>query len=326
MIRNLDKLKKIRVLVIGDLIVDKYIYGEVNRISPEAPVPTVEVKEKKLSLGGAANVINNIVSLDSKAYAFGIVGKDNEGKWLIKNLKKKGVNVEGILEDVTRPTTTKSRIMAGNHQIVRLDFEVTEEVNEKITDEMIKKLDRIIDQVNIIVISDYDKGVMTKKLIQNLMEKAHSQNKKILVDPKLIHHLDYKGADIIKTNLRNASIVTGIQPISRDKINKIGKKVCSILHTKQLILTQEREGMSIFEDGKQTHIPTFTKDVFDVTGAGDVVAAVTAVSLASGASLYEAAKLANIAAGIVVGKLGTYAVKKQEILKILKKDEQIENN
>jgi D-beta-D-heptose 7-phosphate kinase/D-beta-D-heptose 1-phosphate adenosyltransferase len=307
-----------RVLVLGDFMVDRYIFGEATRISPEAPVPVVNVHRIEHRLGGAANTIHNIVSQGGAVNAIGIVGEDDEGKWLVNNLRRIGVDVAGIVIDKDRPTTCKTRVMVGHHQIVRFDYEITDEINESTEQRILDFIKKKIDYVDCLAISDYDKGLITTKLIKSLVKMASKKGKLIIVDPKIRHHLDYRGITILKTNIYNASIVTGISPSNIENIAEIGSFLLKNLRSKGVIVTCGKDGMIVLDDNSHViHIPAFAKQVYDVTGAGDVVTATLTLALSAGATLKDAALLSSVAAVIKVGKVGTASVTSKEIKELL---------
>jgi len=318
LINFLNRFSGKRILVLGGLMVDHYIFGEATRISPEAPVPIVNVHHTERRLGGAANTIHNIISQGGIVDAVGIVGDDDEGKWLIDNLKMKGVDVTGIIRDKKRPTTSKTRVMVGQHQIVRFDNESTDEIDDDIEQMILDLIEEKINYIDCITISDYDKGLITKNLINSLVEIADERGKIIVVDPKVRHHLDYKGVTILKTNVRNAMVATGLSASCIKEISEIGKFLLMKLQTKGVIVTLGRDGMIVIDDDSHVvHIPALAKQVYDVTGAGDVVTSTLSLAISAGATLKEAAVLGSVAAAIKVGKIGTATVTREEIKALL---------
>lgn len=313
-IDKINEFKRKRILVIGDAMVDKYISGSSDRISPEAPVPVVEVDKETLLPGGAANVMRNVSSLGAKVLAMCVVGDDSNGEWLKNKLADLGASTDFIVTDKKRPTTTKTRIVVGHSHIARIDHELTHELDVEHTKRLISRLNECIEEIDGIIISDYDKGFMTSLLIRAIIKTATGHHKPILVDPKIRHHLDYKNVDIIKTNMVNAMAVAHIRA-QPDIDKKICTSIMNKLQSKYVIVTKGKEGMLIMHDKKFTIIPAIAKDVFDVTGAGDVVAAVLGLSYFSGFTIGESAILSTLAAGIKVGKLGTYAVTPDDMLK-----------
>jgi rfaE bifunctional protein kinase chain/domain len=306
------------ILVIGDLMIDQYVWGRVKRISPEAPVPVVEVTEENLLLGGAANVAHNVSSLGGRVFIAGTIGKDESGKILIEKLKEKGFNTDGVIRDGKRPTTVKTRVIAHSQQVVRFDREEKAEIQQSTLSNLIEYVRACLPQIKGIVISDYCKGLITKKLVKKLLELA---GKKIFIsaDPKIGHFDYYRGVDLITPNTNEASFATGID-ISDDKtLMSAGNLLIKKLQCGSVIITRGDEGMTLFErTGRITHIPTCAQEVYDVSGAGDTVIATLTLCKAAGAPLSDAAIVANHAAGVVVGKVGTATVTQQDIVKSMK--------
>ncbi len=304
------------ILVIGDIMLDRYIWGSVNRISPEAPVPVVRFNRETALLGGAGNVASNIVSLGGKATCFSVVGDDVMGKEIIKKLKEIGADDEGIILDVSRNTTVKTRIIAHSQQVVRIDREVDRPISKKIEETIIQKVVKRLSDSRCIIISDYDKGVITKKLLNIILAEAMKSKVFTAIDPKLNHFQHYKPATIITPNLWEASRATAIEFKNEGNILNAGRKILVQNRCCSVLITMGERGMLLFEKGqKPLTIETAAKEVYDVTGAGDTVISAIALSLASGASLREASIIANHAAGIVVGKIGTATVHSKELLK-----------
>lgn len=319
---NIEELKekvehfdKNCVLVIGDLMLDKFINGCVSRISPEAPVPVVDVTSEIFRLGGAANAISNIRVLGGKVIAVGVIGDDWYGRRLIGLLTQDGVDKECVIVCEERPTTVKTRVIAGQQQIVRIDRENREAISYEVTKTILDFLNKKIEDVDALLISDYDKGVVTNKLLDGLIPLAQKFGKPIVVYPKVEHFLDYKGVTIVITNLENASTATGIRQINETSIRNMGQWLLTHLECEYVLITRGRDGMSLFEkSGSVKHIPAIVKEERNVTGAGDAVASLIALSLASGITeMVDSAKLANIAAGIVIRNLGTSTVTKNEL-------------
>ncbi len=319
---NIEELKEIVeqfdrtcVLVIGDLMLDRFITGTVTRISPEAPVPVVDVTSESFRPGGAANAINNIRALGGEVIAVGVVGDDWYGRRLVGLLKQEGVDTACVIESKERPTTVKTRVIAGQQQIVRIDKEVKDAIESEDTNVILNFLNEKIEYTNALLISDYDKGVVTNRLLDGLIPLAKKFEKLIIVYPKVEHFLDYKGVTIVITNLENASTVTGIRQINETSIRNMGQWLLTRLECEYVLITRERDGMSLFErNGDVTHIPAIVKEERNVTGAGDTVASLIALSLASGITkMVDSVKLANIAAGIVIRNLGASIVTRDEL-------------
>lgn len=315
LIEILEKFSKKKIAVIGDMMLDEYIIGNVRRISPEAPVPVVEVKEESFVLGGAANVINNLAKLGAKVYAFGIIGCDNNGKRLIRSLEKDQINCDGIITSYDRPTIMKQRILSNNQQLLRLDWEKKQTIEKEIEDKILDKFNSLIDELDAVILSDYDKGLLTSNLAKSIIQIAKSKNKIIIVDPKPSNIENYKGATAMTPNLKESSECIGrAYAESLEEVLSIGKEIREKLDLDHLIMTRSEKGMSIFMKDGVKHIPTFAKEVYDVTGAGDTVIAIYTLALSCGASKEESAKIANTGAGVVVGRVGTSTVNKGEIL------------
>lgn len=316
--------RRSKVLVVGDMMVDHFIWGKVSRISPEAPVPVVEVHSDNLLLGGCANVLNNIYSLGGNVYGSGVVGADEMGKRLLDEFHKRNISTEGIVVESNRPTTMKTRIIAHSQQVVRFDRESRQHVQPKSIERMIEYIKMVRTDVGAIVISDYNKGVITKALLDGIRGLIVDRGIVVCVDPKQSDFSLYRGFDVITPNHYEAGQALGIEDIKKNKIEKgngireVVRALLAQFHLKAMLITRGEEGMSLFEEnGKVIHIPAKAREVFDVTGAGDTVIGVFALSLAAGATFREAAILANHAAGVVVGKVGTATVSEEELRKAL---------
>jgi phosphoheptose isomerase len=316
-INAVDKFKEKSILVIGDIMIDRYLYGQTTRISPEAPVPVVRILSVENILGGAGNVANNLVSLGSKVALAGVVGADNEGKILLEILKKKGI-IPLLVEDNTRPTTVKQRVVSGNnYQMLRMDYEKTAQIDEEIQKVLFNSIKKKISDFDAIAISDYDKGIFTEKFSRNIMKLCLEKNKPVIVDTKPCHIMYFKNCTIITPNLKEAMEMTG----SQQDVVDMGKKLVDMLNC-NVFITRGQEGISVF-DRKAMHfyVPqmAITK-IFDVTGAGDTVCAIALLSLVSGLSLIDSAKLANYGAGLVVQKPGTSTVTTEELKNVFRQE------
>ncbi len=302
-IELLDRFKSLKILVVGDIILDHYLFGVVERISPEAPVPVFEVRSEEYRLGGAANVANNIVSFGAKSYLSGIVGDDKESIILSKKLKNS--NIESILFcDKTRPTTKKTRVIAMNQQLIRIDQEETHYSSKEFIDFLDENIPK---DINGIIISDYAKGVITKELVEGIVLKGIF----VSVDPKPSHKHFYKGATIMTPNEKEAFLMG----YPEKDINKIGFSLKDELGLKALVITMGPKGAVLYSDSNSIKsFPSKAKEVYDVTGAGDTFISMLTLSLLAGASYEEALELSNIAAGIVVGKIGSATASCEEIL------------
>jgi len=313
LLKLLENFKNKKILIVGDIMLDKYIWGEVLRISPEAPVQVVNVLKETYEPGGASNVANNVAALDGNAFMVGIAGNDEAKNILLEELKRKGINTNGIFTDNDKPTTQKVRIVGRSQQLLRVDYEKKEHVHKNIESAMITFLEKTIKDIDVVVISDYAKGVITPEISQRLIQISRENNKIVIVDPKPKHRDLYANVTLITPNNAEASEMTNIEDESDDALIEIGNKLLKYLNTNVLI-TRGEKGMSLFErDGSIKHIPANAKEVYSLIGAGDTVVATIALAMASGANLEEAATLANIAAGIKVGKIGTASVSIDEI-------------
>ena len=308
----ISNFKKLKIAVIGDLMIDNYIIGMVDRISPEAPVPVVSVKEERSVLGGAGNVINNLTTLGAKTFAYGIIGDDVEGDKLSRTLKDNRVNTDGIIRSEERPTIIKKRILCGNQQLLRIDWEDSSNIDVILEDTIIANLKKNIENLDAIILSDYNKGVLTERVAKESIKLARQYGKIITVDPKPSNISNYRKASSMTPNKKEAYECVNM---TRDTdINIVGKKIRDSLELDNLLLTRSEEGVSIFDENGVSNIPTFAKEVYDVTGAGDTVISVYTLAKAAGATWTEAAKLANTAAGVVVGKIGTSTATIDEII------------
>ena len=310
----LNNFKKASVLVIGDLVMDHFVWGKVRRISPEAPVPVVEVSSESFMLGGAANVVNNIHSLGGKVLVCGVVGRDEMGKKLIHELRLKGISSDGVIVEDGRPTSVKTRVIAHSQQVVRFDREKKEKVHLDTVKTIMDYVSKKINSFDSIIISDYAKGVISEELVEEVIALAKKKDKPIAVDPKVGHFDFYKYATIVTPNNDEASMASGIEIENEAGLLRAGEVLLNKLGSDAVLITRGEHGMSLFENnGEITHIPTVAKEVYDVSGAGDTVIGTVALSMASGASLKEAAVISNFAAGIVVGKIGTATVTPKEL-------------
>lgn len=308
------KFSKTGILVIGDLMVDRYIWGKVKRISPEAPVPVVEVTKENLLLGGAANVAHNLQSLGGKVFIAGTIGRDDTGKILTNKLIETGFNTDGIIIDGDRPTTVKTRVIAHSQQVVRFDKEVKSDISRSTTSLLLEYVESCLPHIKGIIISDYSKGLITASLVKKIITLTKSKVF-IAADPKIGHFNYYINLSLLTPNLNEASFGSGIDIKDNETLIAAGKKLLNKLKCKSLIITRGSEGMTLFEKNNSiTHIPTCAREVYDVSGAGDTVIATLTLSHAAGLSLKEAAVVANHAAGIVVGKMGTAVTNQKEIL------------
>jgi D-beta-D-heptose 7-phosphate kinase/D-beta-D-heptose 1-phosphate adenosyltransferase len=311
----ISRFSKCRIMVIGDLILDEFLWGDVTRISPEAPVPVVWVKSESFMPGGAANVANNIHALGGQVYLAGVVGMDERGRIITEEIKKKGMDIEGIIVDGERPTTLKTRVIAHHQQVVRIDKEKVDGLSDGIIDQVIDYVKEVINSVDGIIIEDYGKGVITPRLLEEVLRLAKRHRKIVTVDPKEEHFHYYKGVTAITPNHHEAAHAAGVKTKGLEDITKIGKILLNRLKCDAVLVTLGENGMQLFEKkGGVTHIPTVAQDVFDVSGAGDTVIGTFTLVLAAGASMVAAAHISNFAAGIVVGKVGIAVATQEELL------------
>ena len=307
-----------KVLIVGDIMVDQFIWGKVSRISPEAPVPVVRVTSENLLLGGCANVLNNVFSMGGKVAVSGIVGSDDMGRWLIGKLREMEIDTAGVIVEHDRPTILKTRIIAHNQQVVRFDREDQNPVARSSLQGILEYIESIKDDLGAVIISDYNKGVFSKELIKRIREITSEMGIILCIDPKQSDFSLYRGCDLITPNHQETERALGMELEHSDDITKGGKTLIREFDFGAVLITRGEEGMSLFEnDGGVTHIPTVAREVFDVTGAGDTVIGVFALCVAAGATFKEASVLANHAAGIAVGKVGTAPVYQDELKKAL---------
>lgn len=299
-----------KIAVVGDLMIDHYLWGKCERISPEAPVQVVEVIKESEVLGGACNVMNNLIALGAEVYGCGVVGDDANGTKLTEMLSKIGINCDGIFYDASRKTTKKSRIIASNQQVVRVDREDIAPISQNIENEIISFILDNLNNFDAILLSDYAKGLLTTSLTQKIINSA--KNRLVLVDPKGKNYQKYKGAFLITPNKKEASIATGIEIKDDKSLREAGFKLKSECDLKYAIITLSEDGMAIFDD-EMIKIPTVAKEVYDVTGAGDTVLASLGFALSLGKNIYEACSFANSAAAVVVGKMGSATASLEEI-------------
>jgi D-beta-D-heptose 7-phosphate kinase/D-beta-D-heptose 1-phosphate adenosyltransferase len=314
----IERFPQASVLVVGDLILDQYVMGRVSRISPEAPVPVVHVESETLRLGGAANVFNNILALGGKADLCGVIGADETGRLLLKELGGKRSGRGGVVIDPDRPTTRKSRVIAHNQQIVRYDIERRDELKAPLQRKIIRYVESRLRELSCLVVSDYAKGVVTPALMSELTRLAALRRIPIVVDPKVEHFGYYKGVTVITPNHLEATQAAGVHGDDDQSIDQAGAMIRQRLGCQSVLITRGEKGMSLYEsDGASWHLPTRARQVYDVTGAGDTVIGTLALALSTGAGMKESAILANHAAGIVVGLVGTATVTPRQLSEAL---------
>jgi rfaE bifunctional protein kinase chain/domain len=309
----------VNILVIGDIMMDRFIWGKVSRISPEAPVPVVLVEKETFLLGGAANVVNNIHSLGGKVSLCGVVGDDETGQKIINKLTEMGIGIHGIFVEQGRQTTVKTRIIAHQQQLVRIDRETTDHLSPSTFRNLSEFLKRNVEEYHGIILSDYGKGLLTRELIRFTIRRSREAKKFVLADPKLKNFFLYKGATVVTPNTAEASVASGIPIDDFPSLKKAGEILLKRLRCNVLVVTRGEEGMAIFEPHQEPLlVPTVAKEVYDVTGAGDTVIGTMALALGAGAKVIDATNLANFAAGIVVAKVGTATVHQEELMKVVR--------
>ncbi len=311
----LTALRQSRVLVVGDLILDKYIWGKTSRISPEAPVQVVEVERDEVRLGGAGNVVNNLLSLGCQVSVASVIGADDDGQKLFSLLMRDGIDSRGILQTPQRTTSRKTRVLASHQQMLRIDRESTESIPDTEQRELLTAVESQLEEVGAVVLSDYAKGVLSPELLQQIIAACRKRQVPVIVDPKGSDFSRYRGASLLTPNRREAEAATGTEICDLQTLLHAGNRLLQELELDALIVTRSEEGMSLFrKESAAVHLPTEAREVFDVSGAGDTVVAALAAAMAAEVAIEDAAKLANLAAGIVVGKLGTSTVSPDEIL------------
>ncbi len=328
------KLNQAKVLVIGDLILDEYISGSVERVSPEAPVPVVWANKHSYVPGGAANVANNIAAFDAKVSLLGVIGRDKNAEILRHELKKRKISSVAIFSEANRHTTAKTRIIAGHQQVVRVDWEHTHALTNESNLKIIKYIEKNIAKFDAVIIEDYGKGVVNPHLLAEVVALCRKYKKVVTVDPKEENFIYYRGVTAMTPNRRelengvrnlrikdttNKFCVHNDRLFNDQEINAAATQILKYLNLDSILVTLGEQGMRLFEkNGRLVNIPTVAQEVFDVSGAGDTVIATFTLALAVGASLTEAAYIANYAAGVVVGKLGTATTNRKELSERLK--------
>jgi len=300
---------KPNILVIGDLMIDHYLFGKVERISPEAPVQVVEIEKEKMLLGGAGNVINNLLALGAKVCVASVIGDDENGEWIKNRLLSKAIDLNNLVYQKGRHTSKKTRVISSNQQIVRFDKESKDDISKESEEKLLSSMSQ---EYDLILLSDYAKGVLTNSLTKKIIAYANIKNIPVFIDPKGSDYSKYLGATLITPNKKEAELATGIKITNDETLKKAGTELKEKYDLKSVIITLGENGMAIFED-EMIKIPTVAKEVYDVTGAGDTVISALGYAMSNGKSLKEAAKFANYAAGVVVGKVGSATATISEI-------------
>jgi D-glycero-beta-D-manno-heptose-7-phosphate kinase len=311
-----------RIAVIGDMMLDSYTWGDVKRISPEAPVPVIEVNEEFNRFGGAANVAVNILKLGGSPFPIGIIGSDNYGAIFSDLINTAGIVSTGLIVDPKRPTTTKIRVIARDQHVVRIDKESKEYIGREIQNKIYDTLLKEINNIDGIILQDYNKGVLTPALIKRIITLANKKKKLITVDPKFQNFFSYKNVTVFKPNRKEAEDVLGMKIKSEADLIEAGKKLLSKLNSKYLLLTLSEEGIAVIEKGKDIRrMPTKARKVVDVSGAGDTVISTLTMALSAGADIMEAVYLANYAGGLVCEEVGIVPIEINSLFDIVKRDE-----
>ena len=309
--------KSPKILVIGDLMIDHYVWGSCERISPEAPVQVVDVKNENNRLGGACNVVHNLVALNAQVFVCGVVGNDEAGLWLKDKLQSIGADYSYLFTDNSRPTIKKTRIIIANQQVLRVDRESKIPIDSHIQNDIMNKLHKVLDKVDCVIISDYNKGLLSEELTQFVITYAKSKAKLVLCDPKGQDYRKYRGATLLTPNKKEAQLATGITINDESSLIRAGmalKEQCALDIS---LITLSEDGIGIFANNIMERIPTRAKEVYDVTGAGDTVIAALGFALSSGCDIMRAAEFANTAAAVVVGKVGSAVATHSEIAQYL---------
>lgn len=307
-------MKRPSILLIGDLMIDQYLWGRCDRISPEAPVPVVEIESETRNLGGAGNVLNNLIALECDVHVVSVVGDDPAGKELTEMLEATGTSTDGLVIQPERHTSKKTRIIATHQQMLRYDRETRDPVDEIAANHLMNTIQQKLKETDIVLLSDYGKGVLSEDLCAGIIKEAKSAGKRVLVDPKGVDYSRYTGSYLITPNRKEAGLATGMELKNMEDVRKAGNLLRNQLKLDYAVITLSEEGMAVIGD-ELHHIPTRAREVFDVTGAGDTVLASLGYALVIGKDIDDAAKFANEAAAVVVAKVGAATVTLEEIEK-----------
>jgi D-glycero-beta-D-manno-heptose-7-phosphate kinase len=317
--RRMDSLPKVRLIVVGDIGLDEYVLGDVRRISPEAPVPVLEVQSEDSRLGLAANVAQNVASLGGVAHLVAVVGQDGAAEDLRKKLRSAEVSPDHLIVDPSRPTTRKLRVMSGPHHIVRVDFEKKQYLSDAVEAQLVAKVKSLLPSTDGVVIEDYAKGSLSEVSLKEIIDASHAAGKKVFVDPhRTTPAKFYNGADVITPNREEAVALSGLDYNDlRENPNfilELGEALRDRIKADNIAITRGNEGMTLIHGNEAIHMSTFARQVFDVTGAGDTVIAAMALAYLGGFTLPEACVFGNVAAGVVVGKVGCVPCRRSELL------------
>jgi rfaE bifunctional protein kinase chain/domain len=316
--QRVENISGKRIAVLGDYMLDRYLWGSVSRISPEAPVPIVEIERETDHLGGAANVANNLAALGAIPFCVGVIGEDDNGARLVQMVRDRGFDAEGLILDASRPTTTKTRVIAHEQHLLRMDHESRANIAPHVQKAVRDYLRKLMPSLHALIIEDYNKGVLVQPLLEEVLALARAHRCPVTVDPKFDHFLDYRGVAVFKPNRKEAESVLGFRVGTHEEVARAGQALLEKLQAENVLITLGAEGMALFRRNAEAyHVPTRARSVHDVSGAGDTVIATLTAALAAGADILEAATLANIAAGLVVAEVGAVPVDKQKLLEEL---------
>jgi D-glycero-beta-D-manno-heptose-7-phosphate kinase len=312
------KSKGKKIAVIGDVMLDKYVYGHISRISPEAPVPVVDIQKTEYKLGGAANVANNIKALEAEPILIGVIGDDYDSAHYIDVMKSLNLSTVGIFKDKSRPTTAKTRVIAHSQHVLRVDNEVKENISSSMKNKILSYVKNNLKNFEAVILQDYNKGVLTKEVIAEIISICKKNNKPVYVDPKFANFYEYKDVTVFKPNRKEVGDILAMKLDGEESVNEAGRILIDRLNCEYLVLTRGEKGMMLFDKEKDKtvvlNIPTRARKVADVSGAGDTVISTIAVMLAGGANVIEAVMLANQAAGIVCEEVGIIPIYKQALI------------
>ncbi len=315
---DISKFQSSKILVVGDLMIDEYVWGSVDRISPEAPVQVVAVTDEDYTLGGAGNVVNNLTALGATVQTIGVIGTDTNGSLLLKKLQALKAGTAGVIAESGRPTTVKTRILADHQHVLRIDRETRREISGNTFTKLSDAALALIPQADVVLVSDYGKGLITRDFLAHVVRCARQNDKKVLVDPKGDDYARYNGVSLVTPNRKEAAMASGVEIVDTADLQKAGKSILKKTEIQRVLITLGKDGMALFERGKKPYkIAAEARQIFDVSGAGDTVAAVLSLSLAAGAGYRKAMAIANAAAGLVVGKVGTATTAPQELQEAL---------
>jgi D-glycero-beta-D-manno-heptose-7-phosphate kinase len=309
----ISRFPSLRILVLGDFMLDHFVMGRVDRISPEAPVPIVDVDNEEFHLGGAGNVVMNGKTLGAQMIPLGVIGNDWAGERVRELFLGEQLSADGLLTS-ERPTTLKTRILAHQQQVVRVDREQRTPISDELQNQLVNQFLKLIDSVDGIIISDYAKGTLTATLLAKILPEARKRNKLVCLDPKTRHFSSYTPVTVITPNQSEASSLLGYPIVNEEDLMEAANRILKLIDCTALLITRGDKGMALFTNGEFKLVPTKAREVYDVTGAGDTVITTVCLALAAGAEMIQAVELANAAAGIVVGKIGTATVTASELL------------